>query len=286
MKRKVALTIGLCAVVAGGALAVNPSLMGGGQSGTHNVLDSGRDPFWSEPPDFEGLIASSEVIGVYGLETEIANDFYFTTDGLWVQLARWWGGYWNNYGCSDIGYATYWNLRIYDDGGCVPNTVIWELVAAFANETSVYCQSGMYPIFQYEAGGGMPSFSANTLYWFGAQAADHTFPPQCGRLASAGVVGCDTVFKSAYFSFPDWTPAIDVFGVAFDASQEFDYGEIGHDETGACCFADGHCEQVYSSNCIYSGGEYQGDGVPCDPNPCEPSPTRSTTWGRIKSDYR
>jgi hypothetical protein len=47
------------------------------------------------------------------------------------------------------------------------------------------------------------------------------FPPQGGRLASVGVQSCDSVFKSAYFGYPDWTPGIDVFGVSFDASQAF-----------------------------------------------------------------
>ena len=81
----------------------------------------------------------------------------------------------------------------------------------------------MYPIFRYEVSVELPC-QANTLYWFGAQAADHTFPPQCGRVAAGAITACDSVFKSAYFAYPDWTPAIDVFGIAFDASQEFECG--------------------------------------------------------------
>ncbi len=216
--RKVALVLALSFVAAGGALAVNPSIMAGG-GGTQNVLNSGRDVVWGEPPDLDGLIASSEVIGQLALETEIANDFWVDHDGS-IDCACWWGGYYNNNGCGDIGIATNWNLRFYDDGGCVPLSVLAETVGAFAYETSVYCQGGLYPVFQYEAGVDF-QITGNTLYWFGAQASDHTFPPQVGRIASAGVVGCDSVFKSAYFSYPDWTPGIDVFGVAFDASQEF-----------------------------------------------------------------
>ncbi len=221
--RKVALVLVLSFVATGGALAVNPSLMAGG-GGTQNVLNSGRDTYWSEPPDLEGLIASSEVIGQFGLETEIANDFYLTQNAtVW---AVWWGGYYNNNGCGDIGVATNWNLRYYDDGGCVPLNTVSEGLGAYANENFVYCQGGFYPIFRYTAD-VCCAVLANTLYWFGAQAADHAFPPQVGRVASAGVVGCDSVFKSAYFSYPDWTPGIDVFGVAFDASQEFELGICG-----------------------------------------------------------
>jgi hypothetical protein len=222
MMRKVALVLVLSFIAACGALAVNPSLMGGG-GGTQNVLNTNW-AVWSEPPDLEGLIASSEVIGQFALETEIANDFHVTWDTC-ISGARWWGGYYNNNGCGDIGVATHWNLRFYDDGGCVPLSVLAETVGALSYETSVYCQGGIYPIFEYHTGVSVP-VTANTLYWFGAQAADHAFPPQVGRVASAGVVGCDSVFKSAYFSYPDWTPGIDVFGVAFDASQEFEEGCI------------------------------------------------------------
>ncbi len=221
--RKVALVLVLSFVATGGALAINPGIMAGG-GGTQNVLNSSRDVVWSEPPDLEGLIASSEVIGQLALETEIANDFYLPWD-YWICVARWWGGYYNNNGCGDVGIATNWNVRFYDDGGCVPLTLLNETLGAFANETSVYCQDGFYPIFRYEVDVSMP-ITGNTLYWFGAQAADHAFPPQCGRVASGSVVGCDTVFKSAYFSYSDWTPGIDVFGVAFDASQEFVIGCI------------------------------------------------------------
>ncbi len=241
--RKVALVLVLSCVAGGGALAVNPSIMAGGE-GTQNVLDSGRDPVWSEPPDLEGLIASSEVIGQVGLETEIANDFYIDHDE-YISIARWWGGYYNNNGCSDIGYGTNWNLRLYDDLGCVPGSVLSETLGLSVIEAFVYCQAGLYPVFEYWA---CVEFwvAGNTLYWFGAQASDHTFPPQVGRVASAGVVGCDSVFKSAYFSYPDWTPGIDVFGVAFDASQEF------------------------------------GNGICID----GPVPNQRTTWGAVKGLYR
>jgi hypothetical protein len=221
--RKVALVLVLSFVAAGGALAVNPSLSAGG-SGSPNVLNSGRYVIWSEPPDLEGLIASSEVIGQFALETEIANDFYLTSYET-ICVARWWGGYYNNNGCGDVGIATNWNVRFYEDGGCVPLTTVAEYLGAFAYEANVYCQGGVYPIFEYRTEVSVP-VTANTLYWFGAQAADHAFPPQCGRVASGVVVGCDSVFKSAYFSYPDWTPGIDVFGFAFDASQEFEIGCI------------------------------------------------------------
>jgi len=42
--------------------------------------------------------------------------------------------------------------------------------------------------------------------------------------------------------------------------------------TGACCFGDGSCSILSSSDCSLAGGSYEGDGTSCTPNPC-PQPT-------------
>ena len=39
-------------------------------------------------------------------------------------------------------------------------------------------------------------------------------------------------------------------------------------EHGACCFPDDSCAEMTAADCAQAGGDYQGDGVPCDPNPC------------------
>jgi hypothetical protein len=220
--RKVALVLALGVVVAGNAWGANPELSAGG--GGMNVLDSGREVLWSEPPNLNGLIVSSEIIADSGLESEIANDFVVTVDAV-LSVARWWGGYYGNYTCLEIGHGATWNLRFYGDGGCDPAGLIAEYLAADAHETSIACQFDIYPLFQYEAAIDVPIVGGN-LYWFGAQATNHVYPPQVGRLASGGVVHCESVFKSVYFSYPDWTAAIDVFGIEVDFSQEFE-GEAG-----------------------------------------------------------
>ena len=38
--------------------------------------------------------------------------------------------------------------------------------------------------------------------------------------------------------------------------------------TGACCANDGSCSESTQSDCESASGEYQGDGISCDPNPC------------------
>ena len=60
---------------------------------------------------------------------------------------------------------------------------------------------------------------------------------------------------------------------------------------GACCIADGYCEEITPTDCALQGGEYMGHEIPCDPNPCVTSSvpetsTEQVTWGRIKSRYK
>jgi hypothetical protein len=219
MMRKVALVLVLGLVSTGGALAGEPGLSAGG--GGMNVLDTRPDILWSEPPNLDGMIASSEIIQEIGLESEIANDFVLNADASAV-AATWWGAYFNGNGCGDIGYGTTWNLRLYSDGGCVPTDLLSEAVAVPAHETLIYCQNGTFPVFEYYGQTDCIAAYGGVLYWFSAQAANHTYPPQVGRLASAEVVNCASVFRSAYFGFPEWAGAIDVFGVEVDFSQEFE----------------------------------------------------------------
>ncbi|MBD3161730.1 MAG: hypothetical protein GF346_05680 [Candidatus Eisenbacteria bacterium] len=56
--------------------------------------------------------------------------------------------------------------------------------------------------------------------------------------------------------------------------------------TGACCFADGSCQELLEDECTQVGGEYWIEGEVCEPNPCEPVATYETTWGKIKANYR
>lgn len=47
------------------------------------------------------------------------------------------------------------------------------------------------------------------------------------------------------------------------------YNSCVGDEGGACCFPDGGCLQMLQMGCLEAGGEFLGNGVPCEPNPCE-----------------
>ncbi len=81
---------------------------------------------------------------------------------------------------------------------------------------------GYYPIFVYEGGVSFP-VAASVRYWFVAQAGDHTYPPQLGRLAAGAIPDCLSMFRSICSSYPDWI--FDGF-VEFDASQEFECGVV------------------------------------------------------------
>ncbi len=298
--RKFPLVFALC-LVAGTAMASAPTLFMGG-SGAPNVVATGRDASWSEPPDLNGLIGSSEQILAFGLESELANDFVLNDAYGYIGLVTFWGGYYNNSTPCSAGIATPgFNLKFYSDGGCVPASttpdVAWIVatIGAF-NETSMGCQQGVFPMFRWDIYYVNVNVTTGNLYWFGAQMLDHAFPPQGGRLAAASVTGCDTVFRSVYFGYPDWTPAIDIFGVAFDCSQEFQpWGDIGHDPPeGACCLSNGECRIESSGYCQTLGGQYQGDYSSCNSSPCgitssvgtERVQTQSTTWGRIRASFR
>jgi hypothetical protein len=190
---------------------------GGGGNNPYDPADGDGVVCWSQGPNLDGLIASSEVICTFDFVTELANDFLPNAGG-YIDNARWWGGYFN-YILGDP-RLTGFNLRFYEDAGCVPGDVLCEyIVSNNAGETYIYDQSG-FPVYEYNWSTCCPVVQDN-LYWFSAQAGDHPFPPQWGRLEAAGGDQlCDTVFRSVYFSYPDWVPAVDVLGVGFDCSQE------------------------------------------------------------------
>lgn len=192
-----------------------PVLTAGG--GGMNPMDYDRTIIWEDTPNLDGLIGSSEQILEFGLESELANDFLVEVS-VTIMKWTWWGGYYGYFPGDPL--AEFWILRLYQDAGCVPFTLIEEIITPTnANETFIYDQGG-FPIYEYYWCDSV-DFTPN-LYWFGAVAGDHAFPPQWGRLAAEVVQLCDTVFKSAYFAFPDWLPAIDVFGEPYDASQRME----------------------------------------------------------------
>jgi hypothetical protein len=199
-------------LIAGSAAAEDwPILTGGG--GGFLPLDGDRVVVWEDPPNLEGLIGSSEQILSLNLESELANDFFFEVETT-VREWTWWGGYFNYVPGDPL--ITAFNLWFYNDGGYIPGDILANPNILDFDEEFIYDQGG-FPIYEYHCCFEMV-FVPN-LYWFTAQADDHPFPPQWGRLAAEFIQAVDTMFKSPYFGVPDWLPATVVFGEPYEASQ-------------------------------------------------------------------
>lgn len=210
-------------------------------------LPPNRDVCWSEPPDLEGYLLSSEVIGEYGLESEIANDFVFEEDRT-IRKIRWWGGYYgNDVPCEPGMVAAGFHVRLYRSDGCMTDPPYygvplaeWE-VEGSAGETFVGCSQDGFPLYRYESLIDLDA-TGGTPYWLGIQMADHAYPPQWGRLLTPTITGCESLFwTNAYFDWM-WYPLSELIFFPLDASQEFE------------------CET--------------------------PVPTQHTTWGKVRALYR
>ena len=202
--------------LAGLSMAAEPEILLPGPGGDPADID--RCVLWLDTPDFAANTGSSEIIGEYDLETEIANDFILEVDAT-IQKVTWWGSYWASF---EVPTGAGFNLRLYYDAGCLPEVEAfseWLLPGDVCGET--LAEGGdMYSEFRYEYGLGQQL--ATGLYWFSAQMADHLYSPQWGRLGATMTQSCDSAFRSEYFAFPEWVPAPDVFGDLYDASQMFE----------------------------------------------------------------
>jgi len=194
-----------------GALFPTADTVGGGSGSPRREIGC------SQLLNLEEDEVSSEIADAYGLESEVINDC--TLDGT-ITTVVWWGGYsqWNP-GDPEL---TSFNLRFYADQGCFPGELLAEFMGMSpAIEFAGYDSLG-YPSYKYEVTLDMPI--QNFTFWFGAQGGDHLFPPQWGRGGNGGYFrSCPSMFKSAYYGYPDWVPVEDVIGRPWDASQEFQY---------------------------------------------------------------
>jgi hypothetical protein len=208
----------LLQVAAGLSAATEPGRGFPGPGG--NPADIDREILWLDNPDFDRGVESSEVIGVFDLWSEMANDFTLETDAA-VRKVTWWGTYWNDYVGVPTGSG--FNLRFYMDAGCVPEDVpLLEHLLPGNVCCEAFAEGGdQFSQFVYEYCLDLPLPAG--LYWFSAQMADHEFPPQWGRQSADQMRVCDSMWRSPYFSYPEWTPP----WLFYEASQMFE------DECGA-----------------------------------------------------
>jgi hypothetical protein len=218
LMKKFAFVLALSLVVAGSSMAIEPEILLPGPGGNPGGID--RTVLWVDVPDFAANTGSSEIIGDYALETEIANDFILETPAV-VMKVTWWGAYWNDDGTNWPTGAGF-NIRFYMDAGCLPEDVPFlEYLLPEDDCCEAYADGGdMFSQYIYEF--CLELALDPNLYWFSVQMASHGFPPQWGRLGADMTQICDSAFRSDYFSFPTWVPAPDVFGDLYDASQMFE----------------------------------------------------------------
>jgi hypothetical protein len=176
------------------------------------------DPLlWSQGPDCNAT-GSSEIISAYGLVSNCADDFVFTS-GKNITTAGWWFAPFNG---AYSPFST-WTVTIYDEAACLPGSIVQQWIIPFnmSNEF-LYCTNGYYSYWADLT----PAFTAaaNTKYWISVQAGDHDFPGQWGWAMHAQLTGCEGAFKSAYFGFPDYVPA---GGLVFTFPTDFAFELYG-----------------------------------------------------------
>jgi hypothetical protein len=169
--------------------------------------------------DDQGL-AAAQFDGA-GFDPEPADDFILgTTQDIYD--INWVGGYWNYQGAAPYDYALDWRITFYnDDGtGTAPGTVKYSFDVADGDLTDKTVRATYADSMYFEYGADLPSpqtFSGTTKYWVSIVGLGPSFP-QCGWAKHAGVLQHQMVFRSVYFSFPNWVPGGSVFGTPGDCA--------------------------------------------------------------------
>ena len=157
---------------------------------------------WDNGMSYSSM-GSSQDDTAYPLLSEIADDFIFDEDTVAGDV-HWIGGYWN-----PAGPATFdWRITFYTESGGAPGSIhAGPFQFAWGDLDTVELAPGYY-----QMGVNIPavSFSGGVKYWMSIQGVGF-FPPQSGYAIHTGVQENMAMFKSAFFGYPDWTPA-DVVG--------------------------------------------------------------------------
>ncbi len=177
---------------------------------------------FSHPGDLLGNVVDSEQILMYGLESEVADDFSLCPGGPHtIPKVIAWGSYFDWHpGDPDV---PAYNLRFYQDAGGLPGSEIASCLNLVPTSIT-YFGDNIYgaPCYQIEFDVSVGGILGATVYWLGVQASDHDYPPRWGRQQADSFFGSLAAYRSAFWGFPDWVPASEAFvGLEYDASQEF-----------------------------------------------------------------
>ena len=197
------------------ASAVLGSEIGEPRLGNVSAPAENRDEvFWWQMPDCAGSIVSSEVISILGLESEVANDFFIWYEEPPVYItAVYWFGHCEGEPCPEL---LHFNFFIYeDDGTSSPGQVFDAHLHVQAAIIEEYCDGESYV---YRAEIESVALPLETILWISIQADDHDLPHRWGILEAESIHESQSRFRSEYYGYPEWVPAEEVVGHAFDAS--------------------------------------------------------------------
>jgi len=143
-----------------------------------------------------------------------ADDFQFgeTTE---VSDVHWIGGYWNPVGDGDFD----WNITFYMDRGddMAPGAKIFEQVFPNADVHETYIEN-LWSAYFFSYWVDLPDpiiFTGGEKYWISIQGVG-IFPPQSHWACHVPIVNHESVFKSPYFGYLDWTNFSEVLDFPFD----------------------------------------------------------------------
>ena len=179
---------------------------------------------WDNGMDYTGLAASQDDASI-SLDPIVADDFIFDLAQV-VNDVHWIGGYWN--GPPDDGDFD-WEIIFYNDygDGTKPGTAIATYIFpnSNVNETWLSGTAGSSNFYSYSVNLPTPaSFSAGTKYWISIQGIG-AYAPQSGVAYHETIILHQSVFKSTYFEYDDWTDSEDVFGIAQDLCFQLTFTE-------------------------------------------------------------
>jgi hypothetical protein len=189
-------------------------IRGSGPGATKGVV-------WDNGMWYENLLTAQIESDPAGLDSEPADDFMFDVDQL-VNDVHWIGGYYNgppNDGDFD------WRVTFYnDDGtGTRPGAVFatWDFPNAQVNETFIEYTNPSDPDYgaYYSYSVTLPTtltFIAGTKYWISIQGLGDTAPQSGWGIHSDQILLHEAVFRSVYFSLPDWTDITALLGYPAD----------------------------------------------------------------------
>ncbi len=178
------------------------------------VSAAAPDTYWkvfeNAPWSGESLL-SSQVDTFIPFESACADDFDIWPGGAAINVAEWYGGFYN----GDPVPAD-WRVTIYADSGGLPGMVVYTETFPYAalHETlHAYDQFG-YAHFSYRADFAMDVDLAVGAYWISFQGVND-FPPSSAVSVTTTVTGSEALQRFPIFGY-DWTATSALFGVGYD----------------------------------------------------------------------